>query len=132
MVDQKIVKEWLSKSEDDLGFASKALDEDIEYFAQICFHFHQAAEKSLKAFIVAKELEFRKIHDLVALLNLCLEKDSSLKSLQEPCQFLNAFYIDTRYPTYWPSGYSKNDAQQAQSCASEIHNTITAKVREKP
>lgn len=56
MVDKRVINEWLVKAQEDFGFASSVLD-DSTYYAQICFHFQQAAEKYLKAFIVANELE---------------------------------------------------------------------------
>jgi HEPN domain-containing protein len=64
MVDRSIVGEWLAKAREDFEFARINLEEGKLFFAQICFHFHQAAEKYLKAYIVAHELEFRKIHPL--------------------------------------------------------------------
>ncbi len=57
----EIVREWIDKAEEDYGFACAGM-ECTTYFAQICFHFQQAAEKYLKAFIVAKKLEFRPVH----------------------------------------------------------------------
>ena len=52
MVDQGIVKEWVSKADEDFYFARVNLEEKKRFFAQICFHFHQAAEKYLKAYII--------------------------------------------------------------------------------
>jgi HEPN domain-containing protein len=121
MMDKKIVKEWLSKAQEDLGFALWNLaDEDNTFYAQICFHFHQAAEKYLKTYIVAHELEFRKIHDLPELLKICQEHDESFASLQEGCEFLTDFYIDTRYPVHWPAEISKEEAKNAQKAAEKI------------
>jgi len=48
MVDPRIIKEWLDKADEDFGFADSNLQEDSTFYAQICFHFHQAAEKYLK------------------------------------------------------------------------------------
>lgn len=62
--DSKITKEWLDRAEDDLGYAKASLDEELEFFDLICFHFQQAAEKYLKAFVVARGLQFKKIHEL--------------------------------------------------------------------
>jgi HEPN domain-containing protein len=66
MRKNKIFREWLIKAEEDFGFARIALRE-TKYYAQICFHFNQAAEKYLKAFIIANHLEFRPIHNLIEL-----------------------------------------------------------------
>lgn len=48
----EIAKEWIEKAEEDYGFACANLD-GTDYFAQICFHFQQAAEKYFKAFIIS-------------------------------------------------------------------------------
>jgi HEPN domain-containing protein len=119
MVDKKIISEWLSKADEDYGFASSVL-EDSQYYAQLCFHFQQAAEKYLKAFIVAHELEFKKVHDLAELLNNCCEKEPGLSCLRDDCNYLSRFYIDTRYPVHWPSSYTKDDAHKSQQAAGEI------------
>jgi HEPN domain-containing protein len=109
----EIAKEWLEKAEEDYGFACANI-EDTNYFAQICFHFQQAAEKYLNAFIVAKQLEFRAVHNLLELLKICRQKEPGIEELQEPCLFLNPFYIDTRYPVHWPTNYDKDIAIKAK------------------
>ncbi len=91
MVDRHIIEEWLRKADEDFGFASSVIH-DTTYFAQICFHYQQSAEKYLKAFIVAYELDFKKIHDLIILLDTCRLKDSKLSEIEEECNFLNRFY----------------------------------------
>jgi HEPN domain-containing protein len=67
MADPQVTLEWLEKADEDLDFAVSVIEETT-FYAQICFHFHQAAEKYLKSFIVALDLEFKKIHDLPVLL----------------------------------------------------------------
>lgn len=126
MADKKIVNEWLKKAEEDLGFASQTLsDPKITYYAQICFHFQQAAEKYLKAFIVAQDLEFKKIHDLPELLRICANKDAKLKELSEACEFLTDFYIDTRYPVHWPADTTKEETEKAKASALLIKDRIS-------
>ena len=99
------------------------------FFSQICFHFQQAAEKYLKLFIVSQELEFRKIHDLPLLLKICSSKDSSLEEIREDCEYLNPFYVDTRYPAHWPTNFSSHEAQKALQSASRIRSIIKEKLR---
>jgi HEPN domain-containing protein len=119
MVDPQIVKEWLSKADEDYNFASSILH-DSSFYAQLCFHFHQAAEKYLKAFIVANGLEFKKIHDLIVLHKICLTKEPSIEPLLDDCKVLNRYYIDTRYPVHWQNEYSKNEALKAQKASGNI------------
>jgi HEPN domain-containing protein len=47
MADSVLVLEWLKKADEDFDFASSIID-DSTFYAQICFHFHQAAEKYSK------------------------------------------------------------------------------------
>ncbi|MGD9159756.1 MAG: HEPN domain-containing protein [Desulfobacteraceae bacterium] len=123
MADPIVVKEWLHKADEDFEFAISVIN-DSPFFAQICFHFHQAAEKYLKSFIIAHDLEFKKIHDLPILLKICLARDKSLSVLLEDCKFINRFYIDTRYPVHWPTSYTKEDALKAKDATDHIHNEI--------
>ena len=119
MADPQIISEWLKKANEDLEFAISVI-EDSTFYAQICFHFHQAAEKYLKSLIIACDLEFKKIHDLPVLLKLFLGKKPELKKLMNDCRFLNGFYIDTRYPVHWPTQYTKEEALKAKKAAENI------------
>jgi len=125
MVNAKLIHEWLQKADEDLAFAVSII-EDSPFYAQICFHFQQSAEKYLKAVIVAYDLEFQKVHDLVALLKICLERRPELSGLMSDCKLLNRFYIDTRYPVHWPTDYSKEKAYQAKEAAETIRDKIKA------
>ncbi len=129
MVDAKIVREWIQKADEDLDFAVSIVEES-PFYAQICFHFQQAAEKYLKSVIIADELDFQKIHDLVALLKSCLKNRPDLVELMSDCKLLNGFYIDTRYPVHWPSNYSKETALEAMKAAEEIRDKIKAALSE--
>jgi HEPN domain-containing protein len=123
MADPRVINEWLEKADEDFEFAVSVIEESA-FYAQICFHFHQAAEKYLKAYIIARGLEFKKIHDLPVLLNSCSTKDSSLQALIDDCRILNRFYIDTRYPVHWPSNYTKEEALKAKTAAEHIRNGV--------
>lgn len=107
MVDSDIIEEWMYKADQDFEFARINLEEEKQVFAQICFHFNQSAEKYLKSFIIANKLEFRKIHDLHLLLKQCKSKDPSLSQIEDDCEYLATFYIETRYPVHWPAPFQK-------------------------
>ena len=44
MPDPQVIMEWLNKADEDLEFAVSVMEEST-FHAQICFHFHQAAER---------------------------------------------------------------------------------------
>lgn len=122
----EIAREWLDKADEDLAFASQSLGYNVNYFAQICFHLQQSAEKYLKAFIVAYELDFRPIHNLLELLEICRERQHEINKIEEECRYLNPFYIDTRYPVHWPIHYDKEIALKAKEAAYAIGEWVKA------
>ncbi len=123
MVERQVVQEWLNKTEEDFGFAVSVMRAS-PYYAQICFHFHQAAEKYLKAYIIAYDLTFEKIHDLPVLLQICMQQGPGLERIREDCKFLNRYYIEARYPVHWPTNYDQEEAQKAKLAAEHIRDAI--------
>src|SRR3990172_8668717 len=117
MADPAIVKEWLEKADEDFRFAETNLRSGCEFYAQICFHFQQAAEKYLKAFIIGRDLTFEKVHDLVHLLKTCAAFEPAFDALKEDCITLNTAYIEARYPVHWPTSYTKQTADQSHIAA---------------
>lgn len=128
MADPKVIDEWIKKANEDYEFAVSVIEES-SFYAQICFHFHQAAEKYLKSYIIAYDLEFKKIHDLSMLLKLCLTKKLTLKILMDDYKFLNQFYVDTQYPVHWPTNYTKEEALKAKSAAEHIRSAIKSAIK---
>lgn len=128
MMQIEVVKEWIEKAEEDFGFACISL-EQTDYFAQVCFHFQQAVEKYLKAFIIAKNLKFRPVHNLLELFEICKQKDLKIEKIEEECHYLNPFYIDTRYPVHWPTNYNKETALKAKDSAEKIRNFVKGSLK---
>jgi HEPN domain-containing protein len=128
MADVEIIREWLAKADEDFEFARYNFEEGRPFYAQICFHFQQAAEKYLRAYIVARELDFRKIHELPLLLKICLSDDPSLEELKEDCEYLSPFYIESRYPVHWPKNLSRTETEKALESASRIRMHIKQKL----
>jgi HEPN domain-containing protein len=124
MVDPSVIEEWLKMADDDFRFAETNLKGGSEFYAQICFHFQQAAEKYLKAYIIDKGLAFEKVHDLVHLLKTCSAAEPAFAVLKEDCILLNTAYIETRYPVHWPTDYTKEAAEQARAAAVNIARMV--------
>jgi len=99
MQDNKFVAEWIKFVTDDL-FVAKHLFYEVNpkqlYIS--CYHCQQCAEKMLKAFLISKDWELLKIHDLNMLCNLCIERDNSFEEIQELCAFVNPYGVEVKYP----------------------------------
>lgn len=127
MVHRLVVLEWLYKADQDFGFAKYSLD-TTNYYDQICFFFQQAAEKYLKAYIVKFNLNFKKLHDLLKLLEICTRHDSTLANLEENCRFLTPFYFESRYADNIFAICSKNQAENAFAHAEKVQSIIRRKL----
>lgn len=128
MAENKSSLFWLEKAEDDFQYVADSYQEKNKHYSQILFFAHQAAEKYLKAYIVAFNLPFKKIHILPELLEICKNKDRAFEKLREACIFLNPFAFETRYPVHWPIGYTRKDLVKALEFLKEIRSFIKEKL----
>jgi HEPN domain-containing protein len=76
--DDPEVAAWLAKADGDLRMARMALEAPDPLFDQACFHSQQAAEKALKALLVAVGIPVPKPHDPVHLVDLLVPSLPSL------------------------------------------------------
>ncbi len=128
MVDNTIIEGWLQKADEDFQYAKASLDNNLPFYSSICFHLNQAAEKYLKAYIVAKELEFQKIHDLTKLLQICIANDLEFKKLTAFINEINPFYIETRYPGFTTDFITKSETEGALKMVDEICSFVKTKL----
>lgn len=128
--DQKI-REWLFFAEEDLKLANIALEAKI--FHGACFHAQQAVEKTIKAYLFKKHGKVRKIHHLTGLLDTDLNIKQEFSELMDSIEFLDQFYIPTRYPDAFPGSLpeglpTEEDARKALDYAQQIVDFIKGKL----
>lgn len=92
------VSAWLRKAEHDvLNIENNLAAKEIPWDT-ICFHAQQAAEKLLKAFLIAQGQDIQRTHDLVAILSECVKISPGLAHLENDCRNLTYFAVSGRYP----------------------------------
>lgn len=123
----KYVADWLVRAAEDIQVA-KILIKEEGLPNSVCFHSQQAGEKYLKAFLAFQGKNVRKVHDLNALLTLCGEIDKSFSELKPEVDYLNKFYIETRYPADIPS-FTTNEAEKAVETALRIKEFVLSKIK---
>ena len=85
MSDLEIIKEWLRYAHNDLIVAKHCLENLYPKQTEIAsYHCQQSAEKSLKAFLINKNIEPPKTHDLKLLCKMCQNSDSSFSVVLPP------------------------------------------------
>ena len=127
---KKIAEEWLEKADKDLT-AARLLAEDEKLWEGACFHCQQAAEKALKAFLIAAGERLPRTHDLVMLIRLCSTKGPDFEKLINSAELLNPFYAGTRYPNLGVLEITKEDVEQAINAARQIYDFASGKIRKR-
>lgn len=125
-----LVKDWIRKADSDLTNAqlcvasSAALD-------TACFHAQQAAEKLLKAYLIAYSLPVLFIHNLEKLVEICEQQEPSFQSMKTLGQALTPYAVQLRYDEdFWPSEQETvNAVQLAQTLRTFIIPLLPAAMR---
>lgn len=118
---------WFAQAEEDLLWAEASLREDV--WRGACFAAQQAAEKSLKAFLLSKNELTPKIHDLIVLNEKCINLDQEFRSLEEACSILSPYYISSRYPDVsqfeeYSGEIAKNAVEQVKSIVEFVKSKL--------
>ncbi len=92
------VRRWIVKAEHDLRTADTMIRVDDPTTDTVCFHAQQCVEKCLKAYLCLKDRDIPRIHDLVRLLEICLEYDPDFEALRVTAQELADYAVEARYP----------------------------------
>ena len=99
MSGNNIADEWFRYANNDLIVAKHCFEDLHPKQTEIAsYHCQQCAEKALKAFLLHKNIEPPKIHDLRVLCKMCQDIDNSFVDIIVPCAHLNPYGVTTRYP----------------------------------
>lgn len=115
-------RRWLDQAREDLA-AAKVLAEHEELPARgACFHAHLAAEKALKAGLIAAGVPFKKVHDLAEIRGLLPPGRADAVDVAD-LELLNPWVIDGRYPGDVPEATSA-DAAACIAAAARVVDVI--------
>ena len=92
------VRKWVLKADNDLTIAQDERNVGRENIVTdgICFHCQQASEKMLKAFLTKHRIDFKKVHNLEYLAQLCMRIDPDFASIE--FGNLSGYGAAIRYP----------------------------------
>ena len=115
---------WFEFARTDLRMAELALGAGL--FNQACFHAHQAVEKLLKGFILARGRHVPRTHSLLDL--GCLAQELGFpQELRNKIRILDGYYLPTRYPDalpYLSHLPQRKEAEEAIALAKEAWQWI--------
>jgi HEPN domain-containing protein len=119
------IQEWLRRVRSDLKVALHEMKRDDPASDVVCFHFQQAVEKMLKAWLVLNELEYKRSHNLEILLGACENADPSFERLRG-IELLNPYAVDIRHPDdfYLPT---REEMEEAARMTLEVRGFLKDK-----
>ncbi|MCS6925943.1 MAG: HEPN domain-containing protein [Candidatus Binatia bacterium] len=115
---------WLRQATHDLAIA-RGHQERGDY-ADACFMAEQAAQKALKAFLIAQGQRSVPIHSVAQLAERCARFASDFAAHITPGRILDQYYIPTRYPDALAppavpfESYTQEQGEQAVAAAEAI------------
>lgn len=124
------VQIWLEFAQYDLKTAKWNLEGDL--FTSTCYCSQQAAEKALKALILAKDHVVPKVHSLDRLISEVRKLRVETFDIEKAALNLDAFYISTRYPGEYggPTNlYNRDDAENALRSAERIIEFVKKEIQ---
>jgi HEPN domain-containing protein len=99
MSDSRLVQEWFAYSQNDLTSAHHLFNNLYPKQSEIaCYLSQQCAEKALKGYLLFKDTEPPRIHNLVELCQICMEFDNTFSEILDSCSDLTPYGVAVRYP----------------------------------
>lgn len=126
-VARRLSRDWLAKAATDLLVCERLLVQGAAFSEAVAFHAQQAAEKSLKALPVARQVEFPKTRDIERLLELVALGDGPLAEALANAAELTLYGVEYRYP----GEYAPVSADAANACVSlarKVHDEIARRL----
>lgn len=109
---QKSIAQMLLEAARQDEVACKLLSTSAEITdAIIGFHAQQSAEKSIKSVLSHHGVEFRRTHDLIALLDLLQDNALPAPPHADWLDELNPYAVEARYGTIEPDGLDRQHVQ---------------------
>ena len=102
--------DWLRHAHSDLALAQSSVHPDVLY-ETLCFHAQQAAEKSLKAVLIARGIVPPRSHNIRTLLDL-LEDNILIPDALAEVAVLTDYAVMSRYPA-WSEPVGVEDWREA-------------------
>ncbi|MGA2468934.1 MAG: HEPN domain-containing protein [Thermodesulfobacteriota bacterium] len=124
---------WLTQAKDEFQDADDLRKRKRFYLA--LFHFQQAAEKALKAYLYlkVKSIEVFYTHSIDDLLEMTMDTDPDFKEVAQ-AKKLDKYYIPTRYPNGLPGGVPSRyfddpkEAKEAMELAKRVIELAEKKI----
>lgn len=127
-------RRWLKQAKHDYESAKNNL-EKVKFYSDACFMSEQAAQKTLKAYLLYRGERYVLVHSVQSLVSLCSNYDEDFRRFIDYGKKLDRYYIPTRYPDALSppavpyESYTEEDAREAVGFAEEIIKLVDSKIK---
>jgi HEPN domain-containing protein len=122
-----LVREWLSKAEEDFHLAKELMERERISYNPVGFHSQQAAEKYVKALLTRHQIPFPKTHDIEELLVLAEKAVPGLHAELRRAETLSPYGVEIRYPGDRPP-LNQQDGARAVELATQVRTVVNEKL----
>ena len=122
-------RSWLLKATIDIRAAEHDLTASPPLLSDDVYHCKQAAEKSLKGFLMWHKVPFRKTHSLEEIGEQCLDQDSTLRGFIDRSVPLTEYAWKFRYPGEAEEP-PREEAEEALAIAREVYIAVLVRLPE--
>ena len=122
-------REWINRTRSNLVRAQAVLPGVYLQVEDLCFDAQQAAEKAIKAVLIARGAVFPPIHDLAGLLTILGQNDEAIPPAVADAARLTRFAVSTRYPGI-TEPVTVEEHQRAVAIAEAVVKWADERVRE--
>jgi HEPN domain-containing protein len=128
-VRREFVRQWILKADEDLATARHLLASAPTLLGPVGFHAQQAVEKYLNAYLVWRQTEFPKTHNIANLLDLVSSSQEQLAISLDAATVLTKYAVESRYPGDLPE-ISFEEACEAVELARKSKKIVLTALRE--
>jgi HEPN domain-containing protein len=119
--------EWLNRAKSNLARAKTDVSLSRVYVEDLCFDAQQAAEKAIKALLLARNIAFPFVHDLAQLVTVLQQSGQEVPAPVAEAARLTRFAVETRYPSL-VEAVTLEDYKRAIAIAEEVVRWVETKI----
>jgi HEPN domain-containing protein len=123
MKNRTLVEQWLSRALSNLDRAREGKVRETILYEDLCFDCQQAAEKSLKALLVAYDKESPRTHIIAQLLETLERGGMKIPEDVKAASDLTEYAVHTRYPGLYEP-VTEEEYQEALAMAERVHEWV--------
>jgi len=128
MTKKSLHLEWLDRARSNLERAKVEKKSRFIKYEDMCFDCQQCVEKSLKALLVFKQIEFEWTHNIGILIKNLEEKDIAVPDSVKKSASLSVYAVRTRYPGE-EEPVAKKEFIEARNSAEIVYKWVKTMIR---